>query len=363
MQRGRKPADSRGHGPWPMGWSIGSIAVNKGKQQMKFDSHKKLLGAAVLGVSLAASGMAAAQDAGAYPTKPVTLIVSFPPGGSSDFFTRLVANGLSKKWGQPVVVENRPGAGGNIGAQLAARAAPDGYTLYMSSINTHGINPGLYQNLGYEPVKDFAPISRIATVANVLVVNPSVPVKTVPELLAYVKANPDKAFYASSGSGTSPHLSSELFKRLTGSNLTHVAYKGSNAALTDVMAGMVPMAIDNLPAAIANIKAGKLRALAVTSPQRSSELPDVPTLDESGVKGYDVTSWWGLFTRAGTPPAIVQKLNRDVVELLNEPQVRATIATQGAVAAPSTPEQLAQLVDSEISRWGQVIKDAKITTE
>ncbi|MFC4274076.1 tripartite tricarboxylate transporter substrate binding protein [Achromobacter aloeverae] len=314
--------------------------------------------------TVGAQAQEAAATAAGYPTKPVTLIVSFPPGGSSDFFTRLVANGLGRMWNQPVVVENRPGAGGNIGAQLASRAAPDGYTLYMSSINTHGINPGLYKDkLGYDPVKDFAPISRIATVANVLVVNPAVPAKSVGELLAYFKAHPDKAFYASPGSGTSPHLSSELFKRLTNTPITHVAYKGSNAALTDVMSGMVPMAIDNLPAAIALIKAGKLRALAVTSPQRSPELPDVPTMIESGVKGYDVTSWWGLFTRAGTPAPIVAKINHDVVALLQDPKTKETIASQGAVSAPSTQEELAQLVNSEISRWGKVIADAHITLE
>ncbi|WP_094851735.1 Bug family tripartite tricarboxylate transporter substrate binding protein [Bordetella genomosp. 10] len=323
------------------------------------------LAACLLGVAMgAATSGALAQDAANYPAKPVTLIVSFPPGGSSDFFTRLVANGLGKMWNQPVVVENRPGAGGNIGAQLASRAAPDGYTLYMSSINTHGINPGLYKDkLGYDPVKDFTPISRIATVPNVLVVNPAVPAKSVSELLAYFKAHPDKAFYASPGSGTSPHLSSELFKRMTNTPITHVAYKGSNAALTDVMSGMVPMAIDNLPAAIALIKSGKLRALAVTSPKRSPELPDVPTMIESGVKGYDVTSWWGLFTRAGTPAPIVAKINHDVVALLQDPKTKETIATQGAVSAPSTPQELAQLVNSEISRWGKVIEDAHITLE
>jgi len=314
-------------------------------------------------LSVAASG-SAAQPAADYPAKPVTLIVSFPPGGSSDFFTRLVANGLAKKWGQPVVVENRPGAGGNIGAQLAARAAPDGYTLYMSSINTHGINPGLYKDkLGYDPVKDFAPVSRIATVANVLVVNPDVPAKSVSELVEYFKANPDKAFYASPGSGTSPHLSSELFKHMTGTPITHVPYKGSNAALTDVVSGMVPEAIDNLPAAIGLIKAGKLRALAVTSADRSSELPDVPTMIESGVQGYDVTSWWGLFARAGTPAPILEKLNRDVVELLQDPATKATIAAQGAVSAPSSAQELGQLVDSEIKRWTGVIENAHISLD
>lgn len=305
----------------------------------------------------------AAEDLSSFPNKPVTMIVSFPPGGSSDFFTRLVANGLSKKWNQPVVVENRPGGGGNIGAQLAARAPADGYTLYMSSINTHGINPGLYKNLGYDPLADFTPISRIATVTNVLVVNPSLPVNNVSELLDYFKKNPKKAFYASPGAGTSPHLSSELFKRQTNSDLTHVPYKGSTPALTDVMAGNVPVAIDNLPAAIGNIQGGNLRALAVTSTTRSPELPDVPTMEESGVEGYNVTSWWGLFGRAGTPEAIISKVNQDVVALLNEEETQRIIAAQGAQAAPSTPEELGELVESEVSRWTRVIKEANISLE
>lgn len=198
---------------------------------------------------------------------------------------------------------------------------------------------------------------------NVLVVNPSVPAKSVSELLAYFKADPSKAFYASPGAGTSPHLSSELFKRMTDTPITHVPYKGSNAALTDVMAGMVPMAIDNLPAALAHIKAGKLRALAVTSPKRSPDLPDVPTMDEAGVKGYDVTTWWALFAPAGTPQPIIAKINKDVNALLALPDVKQSIAKQGAEPAPSTPEELARLVEQETARWGKVIKDAKVTID
>jgi len=324
----------------------------------------KSMAVRILGAVLAFAAIGAqAQGASDYPSKPVTLIVSFPPGGSSDFFTRLVANGLSKIWGQPVVVENRPGAGGNIGAQVASRAPADGYVLYMSSINTHGVNPGLYKNLGYDPLGDFAPISKVATVTNVLVVNPTVPAKTVPELLAYLKANPDKAFYASPGAGTSPHLSSELFKHMTNTAITHVPYKGSNAALTDVMAGQVPLAIDNLPAAIAHIKAGKLRALAVTAGERSPELPDVPTMVESGIPGYEVTSWWGLFGRAGTPEPILDKINRDVNAVLNDPENQKLISEQGAVAAPSSREELKTFVSSEIARWGKVVKDANISIQ
>jgi len=297
-----------------------------------------------------------------YPNKPVNLIVSFPPGGSSDYFTRLVGNNLGKIWGQPVIIQNRPGAGGNIGAREAARAPGDGYTLYMSSINTHAINATMYKDPGYDHIKDFRPISRIATVSNVLVVHPDVPAKTVSELVALVKKDPSKAFYASPGAGTSPHLSSELFKSLTGTNITNVSYKGSAAALTDVVAGMVPMAIDNLPAALPLVRAGKLRALAVTGSRRSTDLPDVPTMAEAGVKGYDVTSWWALFAPAGTPDAIIAKINADVITLLNSEEVKKSIAQQGALPAPSTPAELAQLVDSETVRWSKVIKDAGIPT-
>lgn len=305
---------------------------------------------------------ASAQAEIDYPKKPVTLIVSFPPGGSSDFFTRLVGNKLGEIWKKPVVVENKPGAGGNIGAQTVARAKPDGYTLYMSSINTHAINPSLYKNPGYDHIKDFAPISEIATVANVLVVNPKLPAKTVKELLDYVRDNPSSGFYASPGAGTSPHLSSELFKSITGIKLTHVPYKGSVPALTDVMSGNVPIAIDNLPAALTNIKAGKLRALAVTSPSRSSDLPNVPTMIEAGVKGYDVTSWWGLFAPAGTPTEIISKINKDVNTLLQDPEVVKLIDQQGAQPKPSSPEELSKLVNSETARWAKVIKDADIET-
>ncbi len=315
----------------------------------------------VLGV-LAMSGAPAGAE-NEYPVKPVTLIVSFPPGGSSDFFTRTVGNELSKMWGQPVVVDNRPGAGGNIGAQIAARAPGDGYTLYMSSLNTHGINATLYKNPGYDAVKDFVPISKIATVPNVLVVNPMLPVKSIAELIKFAKAEPSKAFYASSGAGTGPHMCTELFKSMTQTNLSHVPYKGSAPALADVMAGTVPMACDNLPAAIAYIKAGKLRALAVTSQSRAPELPDVPTMMEAGVAGYEMTSWWALFAPRGTPSYVVNKVNADVVRVLNAQHVKESFAKQGASPAPSTQVELANLVTTETARWAKVIKDGGITVD
>jgi tripartite-type tricarboxylate transporter receptor subunit TctC len=317
--------------------------------------------ALAMGLFGAAAAPALAQ--GAYPTKPVTLIVSFPPGGSSDFFTRTVANELSKKWGQSVVVENRPGAGGNIGAAQAARAVGDGYTLYMSSLNTHGINQALYKDTGFDAVNDFVPISKIATVPNVIVVNPTLPVQNISGLLSMVKSDPAKAFYASSGNGTGPHMCTELLKSMTGTKITHIPYKGSAPALVDVMSNMVPMACDNLPAAMAHIKGGKLRALAVTSATRSPELPDVPTLVEAGVPGYEMTSWWGMFAPRGTPPEITRKINADVVQLLKSAEVKALFAKQGATPAPSTQAELGKLVDSELTRWAKIVKDAGITID
>lgn len=311
-----------------------------------------------MGTSYAAPALAQAGD---FPSKSVTLIVSFPPGGSSDFFTRLMATELSKLWGQTVVVDNRPGAGGNLGAALAAKAAPDGYTLYMSSIATHAINASLYSNLGYDPVKDFAPISMIATVPNALVVNPSIPVQNVQELLAWVRSDKKNAFYASPGVGTSPHLSSELFKTQTKTDLTHVSYKGDTPALQDVMGGQVPMAIVNLPSAINLIRAGRLKALAVTSSVRSPDLPNVSTMQEAGVPDYNVTSWWAMFAPAGTPPALISKLNADVVKVLNSRTAIEAIQKMGASPAPSTQGELAAHVAAETARWGKVIRDNGIT--
>lgn len=322
----------------------------------------RFVAACTLAAIASAPTLSAATEA-SYPTRPVQLVVSFPPGGSSDFFTRSIANELSKAWGQPVVVDNRPGAGGNIGAQFAARARPDGYTLYMSSLNTHAINPTLYKNPGFDHIKDFTPISKIATVPNVLVVNPALPVKSVAELVKFVKAQPSGGFYASSGAGTGPHISMELFKSMTGTQMAHVPYKGSAPAMADVMAGTVPMEMDNLPAVLAQIKAGKLRALAISSRTRSPELPDVPTMVEAGVPGYEVTSWWAMFAPAGTPAEIVSKVNADVVKALNAAHIKEQFAKQGATPAPSTPAELAELVRTETVRWGKVIKDAGITVD
>src|SRR5438034_5972010 len=237
----------------------------------------------------------------AYPTKPVRLVVPFPAGGTTDLLARAAAQKLSEAWGQQVIVDNRPGAAGNIGAELVAKAAPDGYTLLMGTVGTHAINASLYAKMPYDHVKDFAPVILVAGVPNVLVVNPSLPVHSVQELIAYAKANPGKLNFASSGSGTSIHLSGELFKVMTGVQMTHVPYKGSAPALQDLLGGQVQLMFDNLPPSLPQIKAGRLRALAVTSATRAPALPDVPTVAEAGLPGFEASSWFGVLAPAGTP--------------------------------------------------------------
>ncbi len=308
----------------------------------------------VFAIAALTAGSNALAQAGDYPNRPVKFLNAFPPGGSTDLFTRLMAQKLSEMWGQPVVVENKPGGGGNLGAQAAAKSPNDGYTVFMSSTTTHGINPSLYRNPGYDHIRDFTPVVKVATGVNVLVVNPQVPAKTVQELLAYVRANPGKLAYGSPGSGTSPHLSMELFKSVTGSDILHVPYKGSAPLLNDLLGGQVQLAFDNMPAALPHIKANKLRVLAVTSAKRAPQLPDVPTMIESGMKDFDVSPWWALFVPAGTPDAIVRKINADSVKVLQTAEVREKMAQSGAEATPSTKDELAALVRTETARWAKV---------
>src|SRR5690242_10886670 len=286
-----------------------------------------------LTVIVAGTAPVAAAD---YPTKPIRLVVPFPPGGTTDILARAVAQKLAETWNQQVIVDNRSGAGGNIGADLVAKAAPDGYTLVMGTVGTHAINPNLYGKMPYDHVKDFAPVILVAGVPNVLVVNPSVPAKTVQEFIAYAKANPGKLNFASSGSGTSIHLSGELFKVMTGVQMTHVPYKGSAPALTDLVGGQVQLMFDNLPSSLAFIKAGKLRALAVTSKTRAAALPDVPTIADF-VPGFEASSWFGLLAPAGTPPAVIAKINGEVAKWLATPEAREKLTAQGANVAGGTP--------------------------
>jgi len=293
-----------------------------------------------------------------YPAKPIRLVVPFPPGGTTDILARIVAQKLTEAWGQPVVVDNRPGAGGNIGAELVAKSAPDGYTLLMGTVGTHAINASLYAKLPYDHVKDFAPVILVAGVPNVLVVNPSVPVNSVAELIAYAKANPGKLNFASSGSGTSIHLSGELFRTMAGVQITHVPYKGSAPAIADLVGGQVQLMFDNLPSSLAQIKAGKLRALAVTSDKRAPALPDVPTMAEAGLPGFEASSWFGVLAPAGTPPAIVGKLHAEIAKWLATPDAREKLSAQGANLAGFGPEEFARYIGSETAKWAKVVKES-----
>jgi tripartite-type tricarboxylate transporter receptor subunit TctC len=293
----------------------------------------------------------------AYPTKPVRLVVPFPAGGTTDLLARAAAQKLSEAWGQQVIVDNRPGAAGNIGAELVAKSAPDGYTLLMGTVGTHAINASLYAKMPYDHVKDFTPVILVAGVPNVLVVNPQLPVNTVPELIAYAKANPGKLNFASSGSGTSIHLSGELFKTMTGVQMTHVPYKGSAPALTDLIGGQVQLMFDNLPSSLTFIKAGKLRAIAVTSTTRAAALPDVPTVADT-VPGFEASSWFGVLAPAGTPREIVVKINGEVAKWLASPDAKEKLTAQGANVAGGTPEDFAKHIQAETAKWAKVVKES-----
>ena len=300
--------------------------------------------------------IAFAQGAASYPTKPVRLVVPFPAGGTTDILARAVAQQLSVGWGQQVIVDNRPGAGGNIGSELVAKAAPDGYTLLMGTVGTHAINPSLYAKMPYDHVKDFTPVVLVAGVPNVLVVNPSLPVHSVPELIAYAKANPGKLNFASSGNGTSIHLSGELFRTMTGVDMTHVPYKGSAPALTDLIGGQVQLMFDNLPSSLQFIRTGKLRALAVTSAARSTALPELPTLAEAGLPGFEASSWFGILAPAGTPKDIVAKINAAVGSWLASPEAKEKLLAQGAIAAGGSPDAFVKHIDAETAKWAKVVK-------
>jgi tripartite-type tricarboxylate transporter receptor subunit TctC len=305
---------------------------------------------------LTVAPLALAQGAASYPAKPIRLVVPFPAGGTTDILARAVAQKLSEAWGQQVIVDNRPGAGGNIGSDLVAKSAPDGYTLLMGTVGTHAINPSLYAKMPYDHVKDFAPVILVAGVPNVLVVNPSLPVHSVQELIAYAKANPGKLNFASSGNGTSIHLSGELFKTMTGVQMTHIPYKGSAPALTDLVGGQVELMFDNLPSSLPFIKAGRLRALAVTSGTRAAALPDLPTLAESGLAGFEASSWFGVLAPAGTPRDIVAKLNGAIATWLASPEAREKLSSQGAIAAGGTPDAFARHIAAETVKWAKVVK-------
>ncbi|HST01990.1 MAG TPA: tripartite tricarboxylate transporter substrate binding protein, partial [Usitatibacter sp.] len=306
------------------------------------------------------SALGYAQDA--WPTRPVRIIVPFPAGGVADLAPRVVGQKLSEKWGQPVIVENKAGAAGNIGMGEGARAAPDGYTLVLAPTGNLTVNQFLFK-LPFDTAKDFAPITLLATSPNVLVVNPSVPAKTFRELIDYAKANPGKLNFASPGAGSGAHLAGELLNIDAGIQATHVPYKGLAPAVTDLLGGQVQMMFAGISTVIQYVKNGKLVALAIASPQRSPQLPDVPTVAESGIPGFDVTSWYGLVTRAGTPPAIIDKIQRDAAEVLRDPEVRNRFAGLGLEPGGNTPAEFEALIASESRKWGDIVRKAHIPTQ
>lgn len=307
---------------------------------------------AALSVALAPAGPVAAQD---FPTRPVTLVIPFAAGGSTDLVGRLIAERMAAELGQPVVVENKGGAGGNLGAAQVAKANPDGYTILMGTVATHALNPALYKKMPYDPVTSFAPVSLLVVVPNVLVVNPDFPAKTTEELIALLKKDPGKYSYASSGNGTPLHLSGELFKSMADVDMQHIPYQGAGPALVDVLSGQVPIMFDNLPSSTSHIKSGKLRALGVTTAKRAPSFPDLPAIAEA-VPGYETYTWNAVFAPAGTPPEVVAKLNAAANKALADPKVQARLADFSAVSVGSTPEELGEHVKKEIAKWAPIVK-------
>lgn len=296
----------------------------------------------------------------AYPTKPIRIIVAYTPAGTTDILARVVGQKMSDSFAQPVIIENRPGVNGNIGTDAAAKATPDGHTLLMVTAGTHGINPSLYRKLGWDAVKDFAPISLVANVPNILVVNNSVPAKSVKDFIAHLKANPDKFNYGTPGNGSTGHLSMEMFKAMTGTRVQHIPYKGSAGVLADVIGGQIAATIDNLPPYLPQVKAGKIRGLAVTSAKRSAVVPDIPTIAEAAVAGYSAGSWFGLVAPAGVPKPVIDKLAAETQRILKLPDVAERVAGLGAEAVGGTPEQFAGYIKSEIAKWAKVVKEANV---
>jgi len=307
---------------------------------------------ALLGAMIV-SGSVAAQS---YPSRPIRLVVPFTPGGTTDIIARVVGNRLGESMGVQVVIDNRAGAAGNIGAELAARAKPDGYTLFMGHIGTLAVNPALYAKLPYDPVKDFAPISMVTLVPNLLVVHPALPVKSVKELISLARARPGKLLYGSTGAGGTPYLAVEYFKLLAKVDLVEIPYKGAAPLTTDLIAGEIALTITGIPAVLPHVKSGRLKALAVSSAKRSPAVPDLPTLSEAGLPDYEATAWYGILAPAGTPREIVAKLNAEISGGLRHPEVADRLLAEGAEPGGSTPEQFAAFIRAETTRWAAVIK-------
>ncbi len=327
---------------------------------MTFSRRIALMGACTLAAAGLLPAAAMAQPDAQWPAKPIKWVVPFPPGGAMDVIARTLGEKAGRTLGQPFVIENRPGAGGNIGADAVAKSPADGYTIMITSIGM-ATNKALYPRLSYDPVKDFAPISLLAIVPNVLVVNTAKTTdKSVADVIAHAKRDPGKLTYASAGNGTSIHLAGEVFASMAGLNLLHVPYKGSGPAVTDMLGGQVDLMFDSITSARPHIQAGKLRALGVTSAKRSATLPDVPTIAEAGVPGYEVSPWFAVFAPAGTPAAIVNKINAALIDAMKQPDTVAKFETIGAEPIGTTPQQLATHLDKELARWGALIKERNI---
>lgn len=320
----------------------------------------KLLAATAAGVAAGAPGLA---SAGTYPDKPIRLVVPFTPGGSTDILGRTIGDQLTRAWGQTVIIDNVPGAGGSIGADRVAKAPADGYTLLMGHIGTLTVTPSLYPHLPYDPVKAFAPVAWIARVPNVLVVHPSVPVKSVKELVAYAKANPGKINYGSGGNGSAAHIATEYFDLVTGAKMQHVPYKGTAPAVIDLVAGQIQLMFTGVPAVLSQVQSGQLRALAVSSPHRIQAMPQLPTVAESGYPGFEADQWYGVVAPAGTPKDIIAKLNQQINKSLSSPEIRTRLASEGAEATPTTPEVFGKLITSEMARWRNVIQKGGVKVE
>jgi tripartite-type tricarboxylate transporter receptor subunit TctC len=305
---------------------------------------------------------AKAQNVAAYPAKPIHIVVTFTSGGAPDILARLIGDKLNAAWGQAVIVDNKPGAGGNIGADAVAKSAPDGYNLVLGTVGTHAINGALYQKMPYDMVKDFTPVTLLASTPNMLVVNNDVPAKNLKEFIALGKKE-GKMTFASSGSGTSIHVSGELFKSLTGIDMTHIPYKGRASAIPDLLGGRVTMMFDNMPSSLPLVREGKLRALGVTSAKRAAAAPDIPTIAESGLPGFEAVSWFALFAPANTPRPVVDKLQGEVAKILKSPEVARKLTEQGLEPIASTPDELAAYQKSEIAKWAKVVKDSGAKVE
>ena len=338
---------------------------------MKFTKHSanakrrfglSILGAlglaSSLGMGLMASNAAMAQAA--YPNKPIRLVVTFPTGGAPDILARLFSD--KAQLGQPIVVDNKPGAGGNIGSDIVAKSAGDGYTIVMGTVGTHSINGALYEKMPYDMVKNFTPISLIASAPNLLVVNNDLPVKTVPELIAYMKANPNKLSFGSPGIGTSVHMSGELFKSMTGTSMTHVPYKGRQFFIPDLIGGSIQLVFDNMPSALPMAKEGKIRAIAQTTAKRSPAAPDIPTVAES-LPGFEATTWFAMFAPANTPKAVIDRLNAEALRVFKLPEVAERLKTLGLDAVLSSSEELSKYQASEIVKWAKVVKESGAKAE